>query len=65
MSVLCARYLFRGDLLLLNLAIMSCAVSSPLFTFSTANLGSEFVTRVDFELLFTLPLVDAGLQMRQ
>jgi hypothetical protein len=29
MSVLCTRYLFRGDLLLL--AIMSSAVSSPLF----------------------------------
>ena len=52
MSVLCARYLFRGDLHFLNIAIMPSAVSSPLFTFSTAvrnakpSLGSESIKRL-------------------
>ena len=47
-----ARYLFRGDLLLLNIAIMSSAVSSPFFTFCTAvrnakpSLGSESIKRL-------------------
>src|SRR5260370_12027948 len=47
---LCACYFFRGGLD--NLAIMSSAVSSPLFTFSTAvrnakpSLGSESISRL-------------------
>jgi len=38
-SELCARYFFLGDLP--NLTMMSSAVSSPLFTFSTAVLNAK------------------------
>jgi hypothetical protein len=49
-SELCARYFFLGDLP--NLAMMSSAVSSPLFIFSTAvlnanpSLGLESIKRL-------------------
>src|SRR5260370_7964216 len=56
---LCACYFFRGGLD--NLAIMSSAVSSPLFTFSPAvrnakpSLGSESLIRLNSAIDPQLP----------